>query len=75
LHETQKQNMGVVKTVIDDIFNSIEDVVSFIILYTLTIFAFGIFWGYRYAGTEEMWWPIYLLFIGLFIKVIKDWST
>ncbi len=67
--------MGVVKTVIDDIFNSIEDMVSFIILYSLTIFTLGIFWGYRYAGTEEMWWPIYILFIGLFIKVIKDWST
>jgi len=67
--------MGIVKTVFNDIFSSIEDVASFIILYTLTIFTLGIFWGARFSGKEQMWWPIYLLFIGLLIKVVKDWSS
>ncbi len=67
--------MGLAKTIADDIFESIEDSISFIILYTLTIFVLGILWGHIYSSSEEMWWPIYILFLGLFIKVIKDFIS
>lgn len=64
--------MGVTKKVVDDIWDAIEDVAAFFIISFLIVFALGIFWGIQFQGTEKLWWPIYLLFVALSIKVGKD---
>lgn len=67
--------MSIAGKVINDIFDAVEDLVSFFIIYSLILFCLGIFWGAMQQGTEVMWWPIYLLFIALFIKTAKDLAT
>ncbi len=64
--------MGILGKVVEDIFDAIEDLLFFMASYTLIIFILGGFFGAYYKGTEIFWWPLYLLAVVLFIKIVKD---
>ncbi len=64
--------MGIVGQIVQDIFEAIEDLVFFLIGYTIVIFIFGSMFGRMYGNSEIFWWPIYLLAVVLVIKVVKD---
>lgn len=64
--------MGITNTIVKDIWDVVEDVVSFFIISFLIVFVLGAIWGMTFQGTEKLWWPLYLLFIALLIKVGKD---
>ncbi|MEM3411749.1 MAG: hypothetical protein QW735_02230 [archaeon] len=61
---------------IDKFFDKIADFVTFFICYTIVVFILGEFYGiwFGMANSEFVWYPIYLLFIVLLYKVLKDYS-
>ncbi len=64
--------MGLASTIFQDIWNAIEDVVTFFVVSFLLVFILGVIWGIHFQGTEFLWWPIYLLFVIMLIKAGKD---
>lgn len=66
--------MGIVGSVLNDILEKIEDLTIFIISYTLFIFVAGEWFGIYFKGKEAFWYPLYLLFFVILIKILLDFG-
>lgn len=66
--------MGFVGEAINDLLKGVEDITIFFIGYTLLLFVAGEWFGLFYKGTDIFWYPLYALFIVLFIKIMLDLS-
>lgn len=64
--------MGVIADAVDDIFDKIEDFVSFFIIYTIVLFVLGVYYGVYFEGKPAFDYPLWLLFIAIFIYVVKE---
>jgi hypothetical protein len=64
--------MGFLENVISGFVEGLHHLVAFVILYTIAVFALGSFYGGFYAKGEAIWYPVYLLFLALFIYVLKE---
>ncbi|GEM_PF-3445909 len=64
--------MGFLEDTISGFIEGMEHLVAFVILYTIGVFAIGSFYGAYLSKGESTWYPVYLLFIGLVIYVIRE---
>jgi len=64
--------MGIIADAVNDIFDKIEDFVSFFIIYTLAIFVIGQYFGALYTKSVAFDYPMWLLFIAVFLYVLKE---
>ncbi len=60
------------KKLVNEILDTIEDVVTAIIAILLFVFAAGAWYGATYAGQQAFWYPAYLFVAVLFLKLFKD---
>jgi hypothetical protein len=70
--EKQKDSMGIIADAVNDIFNKIEDFISFFIIYTLAVFVIGQYFGAFYTKSAAFDYPMWLLFIAVFLYVLKE---
>ena len=63
--------MGVMKTMINDLVDAIEDFFTAIVGTALVIFMLGQYYALTASG-DAMWYPIYAFIAVLVIKLIKD---
>lgn len=64
--------MGVIADAINDIFDKIQDFISFFIIYTIIVFVLGMYYGIYYQGRPAFDYPLWLLFIAIFLYVLKE---
>lgn len=64
--------MGIIGDAINDIFDKIQDFISFFIIYTLILFVAGEYFGVFYVKTAAFDYPLWLLFIAIFLYVLKE---
>ena len=64
--------MGKVKTVLNDIFDAIEDVAATIVGVILIVFIAGQLYAVRFFNTDYFYYPIYLFIALLVLKLFKD---
>ena len=64
--------MGIIGDALNDIFDKIGDFVSFFIIYTIIVFVLGVYYGIFYNGTPAFDYPLWLLFIAIFLYVLKE---
>ena len=64
--------MGIIGDALNDIFDKIGDFVSFFIIYTIIVFVLGVYYGAYYQGKMAFEYPLWLLFIAIFLYVLKE---
>jgi hypothetical protein len=64
--------MGIIADAINDVFDKIQDFVSFFVIYTLILFTAGAYYGVYYQGTVAFDYPLWLLFIAVLLYVLKE---
>ena len=64
--------MGLVGETLDDLFDKIEHFISFFIIYSVIVFVLGVWFGTSFKAKEIVWYPVYILIIALFLKVVID---
>lgn len=67
-----KKGMGLLKDIISDALDAIEDVASAVVGVMLAIFIAGTFYGYFFKDTEYFLYPIYIFVALLVLKLVKD---
>lgn len=64
--------MGIVADSINDLFDKIQDFVSFFIIYSLILFAAGTYYGSYFQGDPAFDYPLWLLFIAIFLYTARE---
>ena len=64
--------MGIIGESLDDVFGRVGGFISFVIVYSIIVFVLGEWYGLSMKGTELVWYPIYVLAIALFFKVLMS---
>ncbi|MFC2175044.1 hypothetical protein ACFLQ2_04235 [archaeon] len=64
--------MALVKSIVNDIMDSIEDIAATVIGIVLAVFVIGAWYGSIYAGTPKLWYPLYVFIVLLVLKLVKD---
>ena len=66
--------MGIIGDALDDMFDKIEDFVSFFIIYSMIVFILGQYFGVLYRNTSIFDYPLWLLFIAVLLYALKELS-
>jgi hypothetical protein len=64
--------MGIIGEAIDDIFNKIQDFVSFFIIYSLILIVAGTYYGVYFQEKMAFDYPLWILFIAIALYVLKE---
>ncbi|MBN3037367.1 MAG: hypothetical protein JW834_02885 [Candidatus Diapherotrites archaeon] len=64
--------MAIVKKIVDDIYDTIEDFFTAVVGVLLITFIVGQFYGAYYAKSSMFWYPIYAFGLLLVYKLISD---
>ena len=67
--------MALVKSIVNDIMDSIEDIATTVIGIMLAIFTVGAWYGSTYSGQPQLWYPLYVFIILLILKIVKDFMV
>jgi len=58
--------------ILEGIMEGIESLIFFFVAFTLFVFCAGMWFSLTFYNTKIFWWPVYILFLVLFFKVIRD---
>lgn len=65
-------NPTLMKKLINEVMDMIEDVATAVLGILLLVFALGAWYGAVYKGQPQLLWPAYLFVAVLVLKLLKD---
>ena len=63
---------SLIKNILDEILDTIEDVATAVFGFVLLVFAAGALYGAKFANTPQLWYPLYIFLALLALKLVKD---